>query len=128
MEIALYIGYVFGSIQDIDLEGRLGWKSNKWSSEGIWIRGNGFYLYDGDHSFKRSECESEDGPSTFPEQGQYWRVSWDLTRNEMEISVLNQQETVWIPMTRHAMKQWHCNIIPGFTLRDKGDSITLLSE
>ena len=123
-----HIGYVFGSIQEVDFKWRLGDGRNKKNSVGIRIGWNGFYLYDENHYDKQSKCESEDGPSTFPKQGQIWRISWNLIDNEMKISVLNQQETDWIPMTHYAMKQEHCDIIPAFTLSYKDESITLLSE
>ena len=128
MRYGFSVGYVFGSIQEVDLQEELGYGFNKKKSVGIWIGENKFYLHDEDHSFKQLECESEDGPSTFPKQEQYWRVSWDLIDYEMEISVLNQQETVWIPMTHYAMKKEHRDVIPAFCLSLKGDSITLLSE
>ena len=128
MGYRFFIGYVFGSIQEIDFEECLGGHSNKKNSVGIRIVGNKFHLYEEDHYRKQLECESEDGPSRFTEQGQIWRVSWDLIDNEMEISVLNQQETDWIPMIHYAMKQEHRDVIPALGLYDKDDSITLLSE
>ena len=122
------IGYVFESIQYVDFENGLGWGSNTWLTVGITIKENEFYSFDEDIFNKPLECESEDGPSTFPKQGQIWRVSWDLIDNEMEISVLNQQGTDWIPMIHYAMKQKHRDVIPAFSLHSKGDSITLVSE
>ena len=124
----LHIGYIFGSIQDVDFEWGLGVELNKKNSVGIGIRWNKFYLYDECYSYKKLKCDSDDRPSTFPERGQYWRISWDLVRNEMKISMLNQQETDWIPMIHYVMKKNHRDVIPAFSLRHKGDSITLLSE
>ena len=95
MECGFSIGYVFGSIRkfgEIKWMWELGWRQNGRKSVGIYISANKFFLNDKDHSFKELECEAEDGPSTFPEQGQIWRVSWDLIHNEMEISALNQEE------------------------------------
>ena len=128
MDYGFYIGYVFGSIQEIDFEEILGWGSNKKNSVGIGINRNKFTFYDDYHHRCMLKCQSENGPSTFPKQRQYWRVSWDLIDKEMEISLLNQQETDWILMTSYAMKQEHFDVIPAITLLDKDNSITLLSE
>ena len=128
MHYGFYIGYVFGSIQEIDFEERLGCGSNKKNSVGIGIYRNRFYLDDEDHTFEQLKRESEDGPSTFPKQGQIWRVSWDLMDNQMEISVTNQQETDWIPMIHYAMKHEHQDVIPALSLFANDDSITLLAE
>jgi len=124
----LSIGYVFGSIQDVDIEGVLGVHSNRKNSVGIVIRWNSFALYDDNHYHKRLKYESEDGPSKFPKQGQFWRLRIGGLNNEMQISVLNQEETDWIPMMHHSMGEEHRDIIPAFSLWDKGHSITLLSE
>ena len=130
MEFGFLIGYVFGSIQDVDFEEGLGYGSNEKNSVGIRVALNGFYLWaaDGYRSKKQLKCESEGGPPKFPKQGQIWRVSWDLIGNEMEISGLNQQETNWISMTHYAMKQEHHDVIPAFCLLYEDDSITLLSQ
>ena len=128
MRFNFYIGYVFGSIEDFDFAERLGIVPNKNNSVGIKIEESEFYLYDEGHYRKQLNCEPEDGPSTFPEQEQIWRLSWDLLCNEMKILLMNQQETGWIPMTRYAIKQEHSDIIPAFTLCSKDDSIILLSE
>ena len=123
-EMAYYsgfcVGYVFGCIADVEFDWCLGRMNNKKNSVGIMIWRNKFYLFDEDHLQKQLQCEAEDGPSTFPLQGQFWRVTWDLIDNEMKISVLNEQETDWIPMIHYVMKEEHRDtyIIPAISMRD----------
>ena len=126
MKYAPYIGYVFGSIQAVDFERRLGFGPNKENSMAICVGENAFYLCDKNHCHEPLEREFTDELSTFPKQGQIWRVSWDLIDNEMEISVLNQQETDWISMTHYAMEKQHQHIIPAINMSVRGDSIVLL--
>ena len=132
MKCGFSIGYVIGSIRkgykhgDINWMWELGWRQNGEKSVGIYISANKFFLNDRYHTFKQLECEAENGPSTFPERGQIWRVSWDLIDNEMEISVLNQREMGWIRTIHYAMNWEHCDVIPAISLGDKDDSITLL--
>lgn len=52
----LFIGYVFGSIQNDNLEWGLGIGSNKENPVGIQIAINGFYLFDDEHSKKLLKC------------------------------------------------------------------------
>lgn len=118
-----FIGYVYGSIHDVDVECELGDGTNRMHSVGIEIGGNKYYLFDEDHSSKQFNCVS------VPGQGQIWRVTWDLANNKMEISVMNKQETDWIDIgIRYAMKQEHQRVIPAFSLFAEGDSITLVRE
>ena len=128
MRFNFYIGYVFGWIEDFDLEERVGIGSNNKNSVGFNISRNKFYLYDTGQYRKQLKCEPEEGPSTFPEQEQIWRLSWDLIRNEMNILLMNQRGTGWIPMIHYAMREEHYEVIPAFSLLFKDDSITLLSE
>ena len=122
-----FIGYVYGLIQNIDVDVALGVRSNEKNSVGIWLRSNGFYLLDQDHSFKKLKCETLP-LSRFPKPGQFWRVSLDLIDNEMEISMMDQQGTDCFPMLHYLMKQEHRDVIPAFSLYAndlKRDSITL---
>ena len=115
------IGYIFGSNPAVNFEVGLGVGSNSKSSVGIRIWKNEFYLDDRDNFEEKLQCQTKN--SILPEQGQIWRVSWDMSRKEMEISVMNQQEMDWIPMIRYAMDVKHCHVIPAFSLPRLGDSI-----
>ena len=124
------IGYVFGQIQDFDFEDALGMRANKWNSVGISIDEEGFYLYDESRSREQLKCEAdlEEVLAIMTQHELIWRVSWDLVENEMEISVMNQEKAVWVPMVHYAIKEKHRKVIPALSLWDEGDSITLLSE
>merc|ERR1719474_177819 len=111
MEIGFDIGYILGSTQDVDFEQALGYDSNEKSSVGIGIAEDKFYLFGQEHFNERLECEAEDGPSSFPEQGQIWRVIWILDLNKMEIAAMNGQGA-WTQMIHIAIKEEHREIVP----------------
>ena len=116
-----YVGYVFAPIEEFHFNCCVGYTDNGSNSVGIEIRSNKFYLYNRNYHGAPLKCKAEDAPSTIPPHGQFWRVTWDLIHNEMEISVLNEQEADWIPMLHYAMKEEHGDVIPGISMRDSID-------
>ena len=128
MREAFYIGYVFGTIEYYDFQRSLGSGTNGKISVGIKIEGDRIYLYDENSTYKMLRGESEDGPSTFPEQGQIWKINWDLIEHEIRISLRNEEDTKWIQMVHHAIKKKYGDVIPGISLWDEGDSLTLQTE
>ena len=128
MREAFYIGYVFGMIEYYDFHRSLGSGTNGKISVGIEIEGDRIYLYDENPMYKMLKCESKDGPRKFPKPGQIWKINWDLLEHEIKISVMNKQETEWIQMVHHAIRNKYEDVIPGLSLWDEGDSLTLRTE
>ena len=62
-----------------------------------------------------------------PKRGWKFRIhSRSRNRDKFGGSVMNQQETDWIPKLHYTMKKKHRQSIPAFSFRCEGDSITLL--
>ena len=59
---------ICGSVHDVDFEELFRWNSNKKNSARIYLGWNQFDLFDDHHFDQKLECESEDGPCTFPKE------------------------------------------------------------
>merc|ERR1712244_66224 len=103
----------------MDREERLGCKTNRKHSVGMYVCRNNFHLYDKENygtRLRRSPYLSSE--VSFPESGQEWLIEFDFESQTLCLQLRVGQD--WISATNHVDMK-HSSVIPAFTLWSRDD-------